>query len=82
MWKTLTEKLLKSELWVSLVAIFASALSGKLGLPEEAVATFIMSVTGLAVVYVGGRSYTKPKELDAAGRAASLVVPLPKPPTL
>lgn len=65
MWKTFLEKALKSELWVTLVAIMASALSAKLGIPESALAELIMSVTGLAAIYVGGRSYAKPKELGA-----------------
>ncbi len=79
MWKLLVEKALKSELWVTLVAILASALSKKLGLPDEAINGFVMSVSGLAVAYIGGRSYSKPKELAAAIRDSSLKVP---PPTL
>lgn len=74
MWKTLVEKALKSELWVTLVAMGASALSKKLGIPDEAIAEFIMSVTGLAVVYIGGRSFAKPQEMK---HGASIIA---KPP--
>jgi hypothetical protein len=75
MWKLLVEKLLKSELWVTLGAMLSSVLAKKLGVPDDAVSDLIYAMTGLAVAYIGGRSYAKPRELDASARALSLAVP-------
>ena len=72
--KLYAEKFAKSELWVTLAAMMASALSKKLGIPDEAITEFILSTTGLAVAFIGGRSYSKPRELDASARALSLKV--------
>ena len=66
MLKLLVEKFAKSELWVTLAALLSSVLSKKLGLPDEAVTTFIMSATGLAVAYITGRSGVKIKEAAVA----------------
>ena len=69
--KMFIEKLAKSELWVTMAAMAASALSSKLGIPDAAIQSFIMSMSGLAVAYIGGRSFSKPREMQAS---ASIVV--------
>ena len=62
MFKELIGKLAKTELWVTLLGMIAALLATKMGLPEEQLQTLLMSISGLAVTYVAGRSYAKPRE--------------------
>lgn len=67
--KLYAEKFAKSEFFVTMVAMVSAGLSKKLGLPDEAIQSFILSVTGLAAAYIGGRSVVKSKEAVEAAKA-------------
>ena len=59
--KTFVEKFTKTEFFVTIVAMLCSTLAKKFGIPDEELTTFILSTTGLAFAYIGGRSAVKVK---------------------
>ena len=60
MWK----KLQKSEVVVTIVGMIVALLAPKLGIPEEALSDLFMSIAAIVGVYIGGRSYAKPREMQ------------------
>jgi hypothetical protein len=75
-WKDMVKmffmKLIKSEWWAALVAGAVAALATKIGIPEEYLMEFYMFLLGLATIYIGGRSYAKPREMKALAEAGML----------
>ncbi len=62
MFKELIGKLAKTELWVTVLGMLAAMMAPKLGIPPEQMTDFLMSLTGIVMTYVAGRSYSKPRE--------------------
>jgi len=69
MWETFVSKFMKSELWVAMLGVFAATLAPKLGVPEEVLTEFFISVTTIVVTYVGGRTMDKASTSKAKAKA-------------
>ena len=70
MWKNLVGKLLKSELWVTVLAMMITPLAKKLGIPDSALSEFILATNGLALAYIGQRGWEKTTVAKRADIAA------------
>jgi hypothetical protein len=70
-WKTILMKLMKSELWIVVLGMLAAVLGPKLGIEKEQMTEFLLSISTMVAVYVGGRSYSKPREKTAEVAAAN-----------
>ena len=64
--KAAWDKVNKSEFWIAIAALIATLIAPQLGMSEDTIQAALLNILGITGVYVGGRSYSKPREAAAA----------------